>query len=384
MLERQKFYSGSIGEAFSFATNSSTFADPIFESTPIQPIQVSDDQISDLNKSVDLLELKPYSKHDSIFENTVTNETNLQSDAPKGVLDSLLSSSDDSDTDSRNSELPQQRRKSKKTVRVPLQPEGDQSVNESIFSQTLVAEVELLGISKNQKKGIQLNVKENGQFRNLILVGYGVSRKGLISWTCHQKACKGSLKTQILNDVAEYIETVKIGTRNRNILKTDKELKIENLRKISRIEHSCGSRAEERQLLQRLGQEAEYIVSQIPAESTRRPLRSEVKALAVRKVFGELDIESLKRKRPNLPTSTIPRKISRAIKNKFASLDPEINVRNKLNYHFDDEWTDAFFKLDRSLAEKESNDILLFYCEDLLQYLTTNDHFVIADGTFPG
>ena len=164
-------YSESIiEEAFSFATNSSILAAPVFESTPIQPIEVSGDPICDLNKSIDLLELKPYSKHDSIFENTCADQTNLpssrntskQSGISQTELDSNTepthdinpidadldtesdlqtgpnsnpepenteNSSEDSDNDSRSSDISHQRGKSKKGARIPLQQAGNQAVS---------------------------------------------------------------------------------------------------------------------------------------------------------------------------------------------------------------------------------------------------------------
>ena len=370
-------------------------------------------------------------QHDSIFENTYSNnerDTEIENHPQENVLgqssadsssnyepdDSRINPEEEPSTDditgeditgvditgeditgeitgrstdetadvSAPSEVPP--RRSQKPIRLPLVDAGEANdQDQSPFNQTFMAEIELSKISLNQKGGKQLLIKENGKIKSLVLVGYGVNRKGLISWTCNQKGCKGSLKTQIKNNIDDYVLPVQVGTRKRNILNPDNELSVDNLKKISRIEHTCGDRAAERVVLNRIGQEAEKLVNELPKEPVRRPLRSEIREMAIKNVMAELDKESLKRKPLNLPPSAIPRKISRAIKGKYAALDPEISVETKPNYIFDDDWTNDDFRLDRTLADQQANDILLFTCEDLLKYMTTNDHWVIADGTFP-
>ena len=385
---------------------------PIMESTPLEPVFVTADDMVALNDSVNLIDLDQQpvqsssndrpenillvsqsidgdytaemSNNGYLADNSVTEEEKTVSvstgdeskiDDPQDIHSNSIEVT--SNETSSNEEHHQQ--KAKTGVRVQVSEANQSPMNTSIFSQSLMSHIEMTKITKTNKGNPMLLLKDNGILRGLSIVGGGISKKGKISWTCFQRGCQGTFKTQI-KDVSNLLEQVRVGNRNRTILKKDAVLSISNLRKLEGTPHTCDTKMEERQILNRIGQEVEKLVNELPPNPTRRPQRNEIREQAVSKVFNELNYESLKRKRLSLPRTTIPRKVSRAIRAKYPKLQEEITVANKADYDFDVSITEGHFELDKHLAATSNNDLLLFYNQDLLQYLTTGDHTLIADG----
>lgn len=303
--------------------------------------------------------------------NDMSNEDSCRDEVAEG--DERSNETNDSDGDIGNV-------RARNGIRMRLSASTPAAMENSIFSQSLLSEIELENITKTQKGNPMLLIRDNGTLRGLSIVGGGISKKGKISWTCFQRGCKGTLKTQI-KDTTNLLTQIKVGNRNRTILQENASLKIDNLSKLEQTPHTCDTKMEERKVLSRIGQEVEKIVAELPQDPVRRPQRSAIRERAIATVFQELDTESLKRKRMNLPSSTIPRKVSRAIRAKYPKPQEEITTENKAQYEFSDEIKNGNFILDLDLANSTQNDLLLFYNKDLLQYLTTGDHTLIADGS---
>ena len=384
---------------------------PLHESTPITAaVSAEVVDLDFLNRSVDLLDLdnqEPENTHvqaDPTHENILlvsdtlectedatSNESFVRPDSPihdseeapsVNVQPSEPSGSEASSSCFDNSSISQTRGKgsTNKHVRLPLNTADRSQQSGPRLNQTLIKEIDLEKIVKSQKGKIQLVIRDNGRLRALNIEGGGVSKKGYIKWECCERSCPGKLKTQILGNYEDFIESYKVGTRLRFKLKDDILLTTDDLKKIERTPHTCTDKYENKCVLNRISQECEKIVASLPEKPLKRPQVSAVKEQAINTIYAQLNEESLKRKPLNLPPTTIPRKVARLIREKYSSCDAEINQSNKKLYEFDESMYDGHFVLDDVLAKNTENDTLLFYSDYLLQFLTTNDHMGISDG----
>ena len=382
---------------------------PLLESTPITAaVSAEGGDLDFLNRSVDLLDLdnqEPGSTqvqaeptHENILlvtdtlectEDVTSNGSFVQPNSPihdseeapsVNVQPSEASAASSSSFD--NSSLSEKRGKgtTNKQVRLPLSSADRSQQSGPRLNQSLINEIDLVKMAKSQKRKIQLVIREHGRRRALNIEGGGVSKKGYIKWECIERSCPGKLKTQILGNYEDFIESYKVGTRLRFKLKDDILLTTDDLKKIERTPHTCSDKYESKCVLNRISQECEKIVRGLPDKPLKRPQVSAVKEQAINTIYAQLNEASLKRKPLKLPPTTIPRKVARLIREKYSSCDAEINQSNKKSYEFDESMYDGHFVLDDVLAKNTENDTLLFYSKYLLQFLTTGDHMGISDG----
>ena len=389
-------FSSIIEEAFN-----STLSDPslpLFESTPLfTRVEMSGDVLDSLNQSIDLMDLdnQPKCRTDSTHENILLISDTIDSDAvdttPK-VDDSVSSnhtiqstgnSVESFDPTRPATPPPKSSLKSKraKSVKLPLKT-VEQKSNGDIFDQSLLNGITLVKIAINNKGRPQLIIRDEDKLRCMNISGGGVSKKGFIKWECNQRICSGKLKTKLREEIKvdDYVEAVKIGSRFRFQLKDGTSLKAEHLSKIERTPHNCLEKAEARMVLNKISQECENLVAALPERPLKRPRPSEIKQMAVKTVYDQMDEEKLKNKPLKLPPTTIPRKVARMLRQKYSKLTTDINLSNKMEYEFEEDMYTGNFKLDDKLAKSTKNNSLLFYSPHLLKHLTTGDHMGISDG----